>query len=208
MLKCLTRFQETEALHIFVSSALPKAFGDATKLAQNLNDTVRAEHAKAYPYVPMGGPPPAAGGSPAYASAPPPQQPGPPYGGYGYPPPTAAPYVYPPQGAGARCVCYDVLLYYPWPSAGVAAVEKSMLLRDEMGAGTRVLFVRAVLFGFRADEWHFQSWRMHTLTCHFHLISGEAARSCVKSWQANFVDSPPALSMHEWCLKQWLNDLE
>ncbi|EIE23783.1 hypothetical protein COCSUDRAFT_63305 [Coccomyxa subellipsoidea C-169] len=91
--------QETEALHIFVSSALPKAFGDATKLAQNLNDTVRAEHAKAYPYVPMGGPPPAAGAPPAYGAAPPPQQPGPPYGGYGYPPPTAAPNAYPPQAA-------------------------------------------------------------------------------------------------------------
>lgn len=183
--KCLTRFQETEALHIFVSSALPKAFGDATKLAQNLIDTVRAEHAKAYPYVP-----PAAGGPPAYGSAPPPQQPGPPYGGYGYPPPTAAPYAYPPQGAGATCVCCVVLLNYPWPYAGIAAVEKCMLLRGEMGAGTRVLYVRAVFFGFRADEWHFQSWRMHTLICHRHLISGEAARSCVKLWQANLKIAP------------------
>lgn len=108
------RIQETEALHIFVSSALPKAFGDATKLAQNLIDTVRGEHVKAYPYVPTGGAPPAAGvspaygatpppaarGPPSYGSAPPPQQPGPPYGAYGYPPPGAAPYAYPPPSAG------------------------------------------------------------------------------------------------------------
>ncbi len=97
-------FQEAEPLHIFVSSALPKAFADASKLAQNLIDTVRAEHAKAYPYPPAGGPPTAAGVPPAYGAGPPPYGTATPYGAgpYGYPPPTAAPYGYPPPGVGAE----------------------------------------------------------------------------------------------------------
>ncbi|CAL8471825.1 g11367 [Coccomyxa elongata] len=93
--------QEAEPLHIFVSSALPKAFADASKLAQNLIDTVRAEHAKAYPYPPSGGPPAAAGVPPAYGAGPPPYGTATPYGAgpYGYPLPTAAPYGYPSPGA-------------------------------------------------------------------------------------------------------------
>ena len=38
--------QETEALHIFISAAIPKAFAEALKLAQNLIDTVKSEHDK------------------------------------------------------------------------------------------------------------------------------------------------------------------
>ena len=38
--------QESEALHIFVSAAIPKAFAEAVKLAQNLIDTVKSEHDK------------------------------------------------------------------------------------------------------------------------------------------------------------------
>ncbi len=86
--------QEAEPLNIFVSSGLPKAFADASKLAQNLIDTVRGEHAKAYPYTPTGGPPAVAGGPPAYGGGLPPYGTAPPYsaGPYGYPPPAAAPY--------------------------------------------------------------------------------------------------------------------
>ena len=102
-----------------MSAALPKAFTEATKLAQNLLDTVRAEHAKAYPYVPTGGAPPAAAaGPPGYGTAPPVAVGGPPgygappqpYGAYGYPPPGAAPYAYPPPGAGARLVWNKLFL--------------------------------------------------------------------------------------------------
>ena len=38
--------QEGDALHIYISSAIPKAFAEAAKLAQNLLDTVKAEHDK------------------------------------------------------------------------------------------------------------------------------------------------------------------
>ena len=38
--------QEGDALHIYISAAIPKAFSEAAKLAQNLLDTVKAEHDK------------------------------------------------------------------------------------------------------------------------------------------------------------------
>ena len=38
--------QEGDALHIYISAAIPKAFAEAAKLAQNLIDTVKAEHDK------------------------------------------------------------------------------------------------------------------------------------------------------------------
>jgi len=38
--------QETDALHVFVSSGIPKSFSEAVKLAQNLIDTVKSEHDK------------------------------------------------------------------------------------------------------------------------------------------------------------------
>ena len=38
--------QEGEPLHIYVSSGIPKSFAEAVKLAQNLIDTVKAEHDK------------------------------------------------------------------------------------------------------------------------------------------------------------------
>ena len=38
--------QEGDALHIYISSAIPKAFAEAAKLAQNLLDTVKSEHDK------------------------------------------------------------------------------------------------------------------------------------------------------------------
>ena len=38
--------QESDALHIYISSAIPKSFSEAAKLAQNLIDTVKSEHDK------------------------------------------------------------------------------------------------------------------------------------------------------------------
>ena len=38
--------QESDALHIYVSSGIPKSFTEAVKLAQNLIDTVKSEHDK------------------------------------------------------------------------------------------------------------------------------------------------------------------
>ena len=38
--------QESDALHIYISSGIPKSFSEAAKLAQNLIDTVKSEHDK------------------------------------------------------------------------------------------------------------------------------------------------------------------
>ena len=38
--------QESDALHIYISSGIPKSFSEAAKLAQNLTDTVKSEHDK------------------------------------------------------------------------------------------------------------------------------------------------------------------
>ena len=38
--------QEGDALHIYISSGIPKSASEAAKLAQNLIDTVKSEHDK------------------------------------------------------------------------------------------------------------------------------------------------------------------
>ena len=80
-----------QPLHIYVAAATPKAFGDAARLAQNLIDTVRAEHAKHAPYAAQPAPQQQQGG--AYGA-------GGPIPGHGVPPPhVAAAYGFPPPGA-------------------------------------------------------------------------------------------------------------
>ena len=99
--------QEADPLHMYVAASTPKAFADAARLAQNLIDTVRAEHAKHAPYAPQqqqqhGGPYGAGVPAPGGQGVPPQHM----AAAYGYPPPGAA---YPPPGA------------YPHPHAAPGA---------------------------------------------------------------------------------------